>query len=162
MSYGYINQDPIGRLGTNIGLKLTPVKYVELDLDYGFVNAEFAEGANKGKFAPLVAAHNLSGSLMLHLPFGLSLGPNVLYKSEMYPQLDTANVQPAIDSSLIWGLQARYVINKFKGELALQFTVHNLLDTKYASLVYAMPMGLSYYVDPNMGRSINVSLQYRF
>jgi iron complex outermembrane receptor protein len=161
-NYGYINQDPIGRLGSNIGLKLTPVTYVELDLDYGFVNAEFSEGANEGKKVPLVAEHNLSGSIMVHLPFGLSLGPNVLYKSEMYPQLDTANVQPAIDSSLIWGLQARYVIDKFKGELAVMLTVHNIADTKYASLVYALPMGLSYYVDPNMGRSVNVSLQYRF
>jgi iron complex outermembrane receptor protein len=164
MNYGYINQDPIGRLGTNIGLKLTPVKYVELDLDYGFVNAEFSEGDNKGKFVPLVATHNLSGSIMLKLPFGLSVGPNVLYKSEMYPQLDTANAQSAIDPSLIWGLQARYVINKFKGELSAQLSIHNLLDTKYASLVYYMGpvMGTSYYVDPNMGRSINLSLQYSF
>jgi iron complex outermembrane receptor protein len=163
MSYGYINQDPIDRLGANIGLKLAPVKYVELDLDYGFVNAEFSEGTNEGKFVPLVAQHNLSGSLMLNLPFGLSLGPNVLYKSEMYQQLDTANAQPAIDPSLIWGLQARYVINKFKGELAVMLTVHNLLDTKYATLVYAVPMmGTSYYVDNNMGRSVNLSFQYRF
>jgi iron complex outermembrane receptor protein len=165
MSYGYINQDPIDRLGANIGLRLTPVKYVELDLDYGFVNAEFSEGTNEGKFVPLVAQHNLSGSLMLNLPFGLSLGPNVLYKSEMHPQLDTANVQPTIDPSLIWGLQTRYVINKFKGELAVQLAIHNLLDTKYASLAYAWPAamgGTQYYIDSNMGRSVNVSLQYRF
>ncbi|MDR1179018.1 MAG: TonB-dependent receptor [Spirochaetales bacterium] len=164
MSYGYINQDPIDRLGSNIGLKLTPVKYVELDLDYGFVKAEFSEGANEGKFVPLVAEHNLSGSIMLNLPFGLSLGPNVLYKSEMYQQLDTANAQSVIDPSLIWGLQARYVINKFKGELAAQLSIHNLLDATYASLVYYMGpmMGTGYYVDSNMGRSVNLSLQYRF
>ncbi|MDR1147038.1 MAG: TonB-dependent receptor [Spirochaetaceae bacterium] len=163
MSNVYINQEPIDRIGTNIGLKLTPVKYVEMDIDYGFVNAEFSEGANEGKFVPLVAEHNLSASLMLKLPFGLSLGPNILYKSAMYPQTDTANVQPVIDPSLIWGLTARYVINKFNGELAVHLTVHNLADTKYASNVTVMPpIGLSYYVDPNMGRSVNISLQYRF
>jgi iron complex outermembrane receptor protein len=158
----YINQDPIDRLGTNIGLKLTPVKYMELDFDYGFVNAEFSEGADKGKRVPLVAEHNLSGSLMLNLPFGLSLGPNVLYKSEMYPQLDTANAQPAIDPSLIWGLQARYVINKFKGELAIHLTIHNLADTKYVSYASTIMGPVMYIVDSNMGRSVNVSVQYRF
>jgi iron complex outermembrane receptor protein len=164
-TYANINQDPIDRLGTNIGLKLTPVKYVGLDLDYGFVNAEFSEGAFEGKFVPMVAKHTLSGSFMLYTPFGLSLGPNILYKSEMYQGLDNTNTHPTIDSSLIWGLQARYVIDKFKGDLAITLTVHNLADTKYASMVYAVAPGATeptYYVDNNMGRSVNVSVQYRF
>jgi iron complex outermembrane receptor protein len=162
MPYISQNLDPINRLGTNIGLKLTPVKYASLDFDYGYVNAEFTEGNYEGKTVPLVAAHTLSGSLMLHAPFGLSLGPNVLYKSEMYAGYDFDNAQPAIDSSLIWGLQARYVINKFKGELAVMLTVHNLADTKYASMVYALGGTPTYYVDNNMGRSVNISLQYRY
>jgi iron complex outermembrane receptor protein len=164
MSYETVNLDPIARIGADIGVKLTPFKkYVELDLDYGFVNAEFSEGTNEGKFVPMVAEHTLSSSLMINLPFGLSLGPNALYKSEMYQGFDYANAQPAIDSSLIWGLGARYVINKFNGELAVQLAVHNLADTKYASTVYYMgAYGTGYYVDPNMGRSVNVSVQYRF
>jgi iron complex outermembrane receptor protein len=165
MSYTTVNMDPIARIGADIGLTLTPFKkYVELDLDYGFVNAEFSEGTNEGKFVPMVAEHTLSSSLMINLPFGLSLGPNMLYKSEMYQGLDYDNAQPTIDSSLIWGLRARYVINKFNGELAVQLAVHNLADTKYASTVYYLgPLyGTVYYVDPNMGRSLNVSLQYRF
>ncbi|MDR2434385.1 MAG: TonB-dependent receptor [Treponema sp.] len=165
MSYVTVNMDPISRIGTDIGVKLTPFKkYVELDLDYGFVNAKFSEGANEGKFVPMVAEHTLSSSLMINLPFGLSLGPNMLYKSEMYQGLDYDNTQPTIDSSLIWGIQARYVINKFNGELAVQFAIHNLADTKYASTVYYLgPLyGTVYYVDPNMGRSVNVLLQYRF
>jgi iron complex outermembrane receptor protein len=169
-TYTTLNLDPIDRIGTDIGLTLTPIKYVELDIDYGFVNAKFSEGQFEGKFVPLVAAHTLSGSLMLHTPFGLSLGPDMLYKSEMYQGLDNANTESTVDSSIIWGLKARYVINKFKGELALMLTVHNLMDTKYASLVYYMPPaplysvpgGATYYVDSNMGRSVNLSLQYRF
>jgi iron complex outermembrane receptor protein len=166
LTWVYMNMDPIDRLGTNIGLIVTPIKYVELDLDYGFVKAEFSDGPNEGKIVPLTAAHTLSGSLMLHLPFGLSLGPNMLYKSEMYPALDYTNTA-SIDSSLIWGLQARYVINKFKGDLVVHLTVHNLADTKYASLVYmgmiaTAPGEPSYYVDNNMGRSISLSLQYSF
>ena len=165
MSYATVNMDTIDRIGADIGLKLAPFKkYVELNIDYGFVNAEFTEGANEGKFVPMVAKHTLSGSLMINLPFGLSIGPDVLYKSEMYQGLDYANTQPTIDSSFIWGLAARYVINKLNGELALQLTVHNLADTKYASTVYYMaPYSTSlYYVDPNMGRSVQVSVQYRF
>jgi iron complex outermembrane receptor protein len=162
-----VNMDPIERLGTSIGLTVTPIKYVELDMDYGFVNAEFSEGPYEGKFVPLVAKHILSASLMLHTPFGLSLGPDVVYKSEMYKGLDNANTQSTIDSSLIWGLQARYVINKFKGDLAVMLTVHNLADSKYSSMIYYMgafapALGTIYYVDPNMGRSVNVSVQYQF
>jgi iron complex outermembrane receptor protein len=156
-----INLDPIGRLGTDIGLQLTPIKYISLDLDYGFVNAEFTEGSHKGKFVPLVAEHTLSGSLILHVSFGLSLGPNVLYKSEMYPLLDNDNVS-SIEASCIWSLKARYVPRKFDGNLALQLTVHNLLDTKYASFVNYMAGATTYFVDNNMGRSVNVAVQYRF
>jgi iron complex outermembrane receptor protein len=162
MPYISQNLDPINRTGTNIGLKLTPVKYASLGFDYGYVNAEFIEGNYEGKTVPLVAAHTLFGSFMLHAPFGLSLGPNVLYKSEMYAGYDFDNAQPAIDSSLIWGLQVRYVINKFKGELAVMLTLHNLADTKYASMVYAIGGVPIYYVDNNMGRSVNLSLQYRY
>jgi outer membrane receptor protein involved in Fe transport len=103
-----MNLDPIGRLGTNIGLKLTPFKkYIELDLDYGFVNATFSEGTFEDKFVPLVAQHTLSGTLMLNLPFGISLGPDVLYKSEMYQGLDNANTLPTVDPSFIWGASVR-------------------------------------------------------
>jgi outer membrane receptor protein involved in Fe transport len=80
----------------------------------------------------------------------------------MYMGLDNANAQPTIDPSLIWGFQARYVINKLKGPLAIQLTIHNLTDTKYASLVYFQSSAASYFVDSNMGRSVNISLQYSF
>jgi outer membrane receptor protein involved in Fe transport len=111
----------------------------------------------------MVAKHTLSASLMVNLPFGLSLGPNVLYKSEMYQGFDYDNALPTIDSSLIWGLQARYAPAKFDGNLALLLTVDNLADTKYASTVYSMPpIGSVYYVDPSLGRSVNISVQYRF
>ncbi|MDR0721951.1 MAG: TonB-dependent receptor [Treponema sp.] len=124
LTWVYMNMDPIDRLGTNIGLTVTPVKYVELDIVYGFVKAEFSEGPNEGKTVPLMAAHTFQGSLMLRLPVGLSFGPNILFKSKMYPAMDYTNTA-SIGSSLIWGLQARYVINKFKGELAVfQMCVH--------------------------------------
>jgi iron complex outermembrane receptor protein len=164
MSYSTVNLDPIIRIGADIGLNLTPFKkYVELDIDYGFVNAKFSEGTYEGKSVPMVAEHTLSGSLIINLPFGLSLGPNVLCKSEMYQGMDYDNTQPPIDSSLIWGLKARYVINKFDGELAVQVSAHNLADIKYASTIYYMgAYGSMYYVDPNLSRSINLSVQYRF
>jgi iron complex outermembrane receptor protein len=168
-TWSRINMDPINRMGTNIGLSLTPVKYVELETDYGFVNAVFAEGNYKDKTVPLMTQHTLSASLMLHAPFGLSLGPNVLYKSEFYPGMDYNN-DHAVDSSMIWGLQARYVIDTSNGELALAVTAHNLADTKYASMAYYYDMSAiggpppytGYYVDNNMGRSATVSVQYRF
>jgi iron complex outermembrane receptor protein len=163
------NLDPIDRMGTNVGLELTPVQYVSLGLNYGFVNAKFTEGAFEGKTVPMVAAHTLSGSLMLHAPFGLSLGPDVLYKSDMYAGYDYTNGNPGIDAVFIWGATARYTPKKFDGNLALLLTVHNIADTKYASMAFYTPPipqyspgGTTYYVEPNMGRSVNVSVQYRF
>jgi outer membrane receptor for ferrienterochelin and colicin len=164
-----MNMDPIERMGTNIGLNVTPVKYVELDAAYGFVNAIFIEGPYKDKSVPLVPRHTLSASVMAHLPFGLSFGPNVAYKSEFYPGLDYANSEEAVDSAFIWGLAARYARDGYNGELAIVITAHNLLDTKYTSFAYyydysdyGIPAFTGYYVDNNMGRSVNISLQYRF
>jgi outer membrane receptor protein involved in Fe transport len=167
MVLDFYNADPIERMGTNIGLTLTPVKYVELEAGYGFVNAVFFDGPNKGKFVPLVAKHTLSASLMAHLPFGLSFGPNVLYRSGFYAFYDEPNALDPIDGYFIWGLKARYVMNiRNGGELALLVTAHNLLDTKYVTLAYAPTAWTgpetTYFVDSNMGRSVNVSLQYRF
>jgi iron complex outermembrane receptor protein len=156
------NLDPIERLGTNIGLELTPVQYVSLDLNYGFVKVEFTEGAYKGKTVPLTAAHTLSGYLMLHTPFGLSLGPNVSYRSDMYAGYDFSNENPGIDAALIWGAQARYTPKKFDGNLALLLAVHNIADTTYASTAAFQQGQTYYYVDSNMGRSFNLSVQYRF
>lgn len=45
-------------------------------------------------------------------------------------------------------------------------TGHNLLDTKYVTLAYGPTVWsgteTTYFIDSNMGRSVNVSLQYRF
>jgi hypothetical protein len=61
--------------------------------------------------------------------------------------------------ALFGGLRYGNTPRQFDGNLAVQLTAHNLADAKYASMVYA---GYGYYVDNNMGRSVNVSLQYRF
>jgi iron complex outermembrane receptor protein len=167
MALDYYNADPIERTGTNIGLTLTPVNYVELEADYGFVKAVFSDGPNKDKFVPLVAKHTLSASLMGHLPFGLSFGPTAFYRSGFYVFYDEANNLDPIDGYFILGLKARYVMNvKTGGELALMVTANNLLDAKYETLVYAPTAWtgpeVTYFVDNNMGRSVNVSVQYRF
>jgi outer membrane receptor protein involved in Fe transport len=168
-TYEILNMDPIERVGTNIALNVTPVKYVELDAAYGFVNAVFIEGPYKDKLVPLVPRHTLSASIMGHLPFGLSFGPNVTYKSEFYPGQDYANTQEIVDSALIWGLTARYAREVSNGELAIVITAHNLLDIKYTDFAnyfdfseYGIPAFTGYFVDNNMGRSVNVSVQYRF
>ena len=78
--------------------------------------------------------------------------------------IDYTNEQSDIAPRLIWGIKARYAPKKFDGALALLLTVHNLADTKYASLAVYVPyyQTTTYYVDNNMGRSVNVSVQYRF
>ncbi|MDR0685616.1 MAG: TonB-dependent receptor [Spirochaetaceae bacterium] len=167
MVLDYYNADPIERTGTNIGVTLTPGKYVELELDYGFVNAVFSDGPHKDKFVPQVAKQTLSAVLMLHTAFGLSFGPTALYKTDYYAFYDDDNSFDPVEGYFILGLKARYVRNiRNGGELALMVTAHNLLDTYYATLAYAPTTWsgteTTYFIDSNMGRSVNVSLQYRF
>jgi outer membrane receptor protein involved in Fe transport len=127
----------------------------------------FTDGPNKDKLVPQVAKHTLSASLMGHLPFGLSFGPTALYKSDFYAFYDEANSNDPVDAYFILGLKARYVMNiRNGGELAFMVAAHNLLDTKYVTLAYAPTTWsgpeTTYFIDSNMGRSVNVSLQYRF
>jgi iron complex outermembrane receptor protein len=166
-NWNNLNMDPINRIGTDISVTITPIKYFDVYVGYGFVNAQFASGTQfEGNSVPLVPEHKLSASLMIHTPIGISLGPDIVYKSEMQPGNDFSHRFPAVAAYTLVGLSARYVIKKDSGEFAVQLRMHNLGDVSYATMVYASsnPTSDAYliYPDSDMGRSFNISLQYRY
>jgi iron complex outermembrane receptor protein len=162
-----VNLDKTQRLGTNIGLTFRPIDLVSLDTSYSFVNAIFIDGVNKDKQVPMVPQHKLYGSVMAHLPFGLSFGPDVEYVSGSYYGQDYGNQAETMDGYFLLGARARYVLDREQGRFALQITAKNLLGTKYAAYgtTYfdsVVANDWVYTLYPADGRSINVSLQYRF
>ena len=161
------NLDKTQRLGTNIGLSFRPIELVSLDASYSFVNAIFIDGVNKDKQVPLVPRHKVYGSVTAHLPFGLSFGPDVEYVSGSYYGQDFANEAETMNGYFLLGARARFVLDGARGRFALQITGKNLLNTKYAAY------GTTYFdawftndwvytLYPADGRSITVSVQYRF
>ena len=164
-----INLDKTQRLGTNIGLSLRPLDLVSLDGSYSFVNAVFTGGVNKNKQVPLVPQHKVYGSVMVHLPFGLSFGPDVEYVGGCYYGGDIGNGAGIMDGYFLLGARARFVLDQ--GRFALQITAKNLLGIKYAAYGKAMYDSYTMYgpspewiytLYPADGRSLNVSLRYRF
>jgi iron complex outermembrane receptor protein len=155
---GNVNLDETQRIGANIGLALTPIDLISVDVAYSFVDATFINGVNKGKYIPMVPVHTLSASLAINLPFGLSFGPNFDFSGEQFQGGDTANAltDEKVGSIFLVGARIRYVFESNGRNLALQITGRNLADIRYAPYIYYS----AYY--PADGRSLNVSLQYRF
>jgi iron complex outermembrane receptor protein len=158
-----INMDTTQRIGTNISLTAKPFDFLELQGSYSYVDATFVEGDNKGKRIPLVPEHTIYGALLVKFPLGLSFGPDLEYRSSRFFGSDIANAGDTLDAYTLLGLRARYVLDKQGQQWALQLTVKNLLDTHYATYAYYTDYyPENYYYYPDNGRSINVSLQYRF
>jgi iron complex outermembrane receptor protein len=148
-----MNLDTTQRFGANVHARATPVTFLALDASYSFVNAVFAEGANKDKRIPLVPEHTLYAQLSVILPFGLSFGPDVEFASPFYA--DAAN-KNEIDGYLLWGAKLRCALTKDARDFSVQLAARNITDVHYTTNVYYS----AYY--PADGRSINVSLRYVF
>jgi iron complex outermembrane receptor protein len=156
-----VNLDKTRRLGTNVGLNFMPVDFLSLGVSYSFVNAIFTAGPNRNNNVPLVPVHKIYGDLMISFPSGLELGPNFEFSSDSYFGGDNANSGDMIDSWFLFGARARYAITRENREFAFIVTGKNLLNRSYAPVgFYDSFSGYALY--PADGRSINVSVQYRF
>jgi iron complex outermembrane receptor protein len=156
-----VNLDKTRRIGTNIGLTLSPLRYLELSGAYSFVDAIFIDGTNEDKHIPLVPAHTVYGTLTGKLPFGLQLGPTVEYRSESYQGGDNANSLEKIDDYVLFGAFLRYTLDTENRTLSVQLVARNLLNTGYSQNVFNDGYSPSTYY-PGDGRSITASVSYRF
>jgi iron complex outermembrane receptor protein len=155
------NLDKTRRIGTNIGLTINPISWLELQGSYSFVDAVFIDGENEDEHIPLVPAHTFYGTLTGKLPFGLSFGPAMEYRSKSYQGGDSANQLEKIDDYVLYGAFLRYVLDKENRQFSLRITIRNLLDTRYTQNVYYDGYSSSAYY-PGDGRSVNVSARYQF
>jgi iron complex outermembrane receptor protein len=160
VSYANMNQeDDTRRIGGNIGVNARPVSFLEFDAGVSLVNAVLL--GEKEYEIPLVPAFALYSTLTGKFPFGLNIGPTLEYRGPSYQGGDITNSQDKIDGYFLLGLSARYVLDKEQRRFALQCDVKNLLDVRHTSNVYWNSYsGSAYY--PGDGRTVNVSLQYRF
>jgi iron complex outermembrane receptor protein len=152
-------KDETRRIGGNIGVKSSPLSFLEISGGADLVNAVILDDDEHE--IPLVPAFTLYASLSVKFPFGLNISPTFEYRGTSYQGGDLANAQDEIDGYFLLGVSARYVFDQDKRRLALQCTIKNLLDTRHTSNVYWNAWsGSAYY--PGDGRSVNVSLQYQF
>ncbi|MDR2842340.1 MAG: TonB-dependent receptor [Spirochaetaceae bacterium] len=162
----YLNEnlDATERLGTNINLTAHILEYADINAAYSFVKANFADGDNKDKIIPLVPEHTFYASVMAKIPaLGISFGPDFNFRSSFYRGGDTANALDQIDGYFLLGAKARFALKKDGKEYSIQLTMRNLTDTKYATQVYySSYSGTAYYPDADMGRSLNLTLQFRY
>ena len=150
------NLDQTRRMGSNVGLNVRPFDFLDFDASYSFVDAVFIAGVNEGKYIPLVAAHKADASVTFELPAGLSFGPTVSYRSEVFRGGDNANTLGTVDAYLVYSAKARWEIERREQKVAVQLTAKNLLDTAYAPLIFYS----GYY--PAEGRSFSVSVDYKY
>jgi iron complex outermembrane receptor protein len=151
-------KDDTRRIGSNISVNSQPVSFLEFDAGVSWVNA--VRLGDKEYEIPLVPAFTCTAGLTGKLPFGLSVGTNAEYRGKSYQGGDVTNSEEKIDGYILLGLRARYAPGKEAGHFALQCDIKNLLDIRHTSNVYSSLKGPAYY--PGDGRTINVSLQYRF
>ncbi len=150
------NLDATKRLGGNLVLALTPVKFLELNGSLGYVKASFADGINEDKIVPLVPELTANSGLAFNLPFGMKIGGDVSYTGESYRGGDTGNVNDAIAAYALYGLTASFTPPALDGKLSVNGRVDNLLDVSYVPFVYWS----GFY--PAAGRAITVSASYRY
>jgi outer membrane receptor protein involved in Fe transport len=155
-SFHNVNLDSTRRTGANLALTVQPLEGIKVSAGYAWVDAVFADGDNEGKRVPLVSEYGVDGSIEIGLPAGFSAAATLNYQGDAYPSGDNANVQDKIDAYQVIGVRARWETNSDDRRLALQAGVTNLLDASYAPLVF---YGYSY---PAEGRSVSVSVEYRY
>jgi outer membrane receptor for ferric coprogen and ferric-rhodotorulic acid len=156
-SYANENMDgSTGRFGLNADLELTPFAWAAFRGGYSLMRAVFSGGAFREKTVPLVPAHSVYAGMSLLAPFGLEGGADWTYASAVYQGGDFANTKDRAGTVNVFGLFVHYTLKKDSGAFAARLAVENLLNVSYAPLVYWD----GYY--PADGRTINVSLMYKF
>jgi iron complex outermembrane recepter protein len=151
-----INLDKTRRIGSDLEVTFSPVDFLEMTGTYSYVLATYIDGANKGKRIPLVSDHAADGGINVSLPFGLSFGPSVSFRSSAFRGGDNANEQDPIDSCYVLNASARFVAERVPGNLVITAEIKNLLDTSYAPYIYYN----SYY--PAAGRSFKIGASYSY
>ncbi|MBO2680525.1 TonB-dependent receptor [Shewanella algae] len=151
-----VNADASRRYGASLDWDWQLNEMLQLGLEYNYIDAEFTEGANKGKSLSWVAEH--SGRIYTSVDFGQhwQLFVEGQYLGDRYMEGDNGNQHDKLDSYWLGNIALNYSRDAWLASLR----VDNLFDKQYASSGYFSTWGDGYY--SGSGRALRFSVSYRF
>jgi iron complex outermembrane recepter protein len=102
------NLDPTRRVGAILGLSLDPIKYLQLNANYNFVNAKFLFGDFAGKNMPFVASNSLRLAAILKPYKTLQILVEGIYTGGRYPINDVENRSTKLGGFTIYNCGISY------------------------------------------------------
>ncbi len=149
------NLDKTRHEGIELGASYLWEKVAKVYGQMSYRNTEFRNGPNDGKDVPLVSEILGNAGVILYLPYGLELNPEIRYVGEAYQGGDFSNSKEKIDDYTLCNLFLYY-----RSELkTLKFSafvgVENLTDEKSALIYYN-----GYYPLPGITVKGGISLKF--
>jgi len=154
------NLDQTCRNGLETGLTWSLPAWGTLGLNYQLIDAEFADGANKGNEIPLVPTHVVTLNGEAKVAYGVSLLGTLRAVSSQYLGDDNGNVAERLEGYMTLDVGARYEPPFLKG-FSLLCGCDNVFDTNYATAgFWGWGWGDRFY--PANGRTWKLSASYQF
>ncbi len=156
-----INAEASRRHGLGLGLDWQVLSALQLGGELQFVDAEFTEGANKGKQLSWVARESGRVYASWDINDQWQLYSDVAYTGKRYEEGDNANIAPELASYTLVNMALNYRVSDWQASVR----VDNLLDKDYVSAAYYAESfpgyePAKYYV--GNGRNIRLTLSYSF
>ncbi len=153
----YINRnlDETRHEGIELGASYLWEKVAKVYGQLSFRNSEFRSGPNSGKDVPLVPEILGSAGVILYLPYGLELNPEVKYIGKNYQGGDDSNVLEKVDDYTVYNLFLYYRPTIKNLKLSAFAGVENLTDEKHALIYWG-----GYYPLPGITVKGGISLKY--
>lgn len=154
-SWNLINLDKTRREGIELGASYLWEKVAKVYGQLSYRNSEFRSGPNSGKDVPLVPEILGSAGVILYLPYGLELNPEVKYIGKNYQGGDDSNVLEKVDDYTVYNLFLYYRPTIKNLKLSAFAGVENLTDEKHAFIYCG-----GYYPLPGITVKGGISLKY--
>jgi outer membrane receptor protein involved in Fe transport len=155
-----VNGGETRREGAEVSMRGKLASRLDSWVNVTIVNAEFQNGADRGKEVPLVPKQRYAGGVDLRLPAGVSLGADLLYVGSQVLDNDDANSQEKLGSYAVANVVLRWAARESAGRKGKGLTAfvegRNILDRRYATRgIYAFDFSTfenSVFVTPAPGR----------
>jgi iron complex outermembrane receptor protein len=152
-----VNAEASRRYGASVKWDWQILSDLDVGLEYHYTDAEFTQGANKGKSLSWVARHTGRSYVSYDLSDTLHLYAEANYTGKRYLGGDNGNLEPELDSYLLTNIALNYSLDVWTASLRLD----NLFDEDYASAGFYSPWGSHSFYSGD-GRSIRLTAGYRF
>jgi iron complex outermembrane recepter protein len=158
---GNTNLDPTRRTGLILDGHLQVSNALRLGGAYGYVDAEFDNGAFAGNRIPFVAEHTLSLNADYRLTGAWHVFGEAQYISERVPQGDYANTLDRLPGYTVYNASVDYRLTAW----TFAVRVDNLTDKRYSDVAVRAfnpwpTEAIGYYPAPE--RSARLTAEYRF